>query len=140
MSQARRRVHQGVLKPLRRPLLWLGLWLLAVALVVVLSLVPPPQMPMPQHGDKVEHLLAYAVLAAGLVQVLVPGRTLVLAGAGLVLLGVALEWMQGSFTATRQPDIADAVANTVGVILGLLSAVSPWRDALLRLERRIGGG
>ena len=54
----------GALKPLRRAWLWAGLWWLAVAVVVVLSLVPPPPMELPRHGDKAEHLLAYALLAA----------------------------------------------------------------------------
>ena len=50
----------GSVKALRWPWLWLGLWWLAVLVVVVLSLVPPPPMDMPKHGDKFEHLLAYA--------------------------------------------------------------------------------
>ena len=45
-----------------------------VLVVVVLSLVPPPPMDMPKHGDKFEHLLAYAVLAAVAGQVWRPGR------------------------------------------------------------------
>ncbi len=130
----------GILKPLRRPRAWLGLWWLAVASVVVLSLVPPPPMPMPQHGDKIEHLLAYAALSAGLVQLLRPGRALMLGCLGLVLLGLVLEWAQGSLTATRKAEAADALANALGVVLGLLSAWSPWRDALLRLDRRMARG
>ena len=79
----------GALKPLRRPHLWLGLWLLAVAVVCVASLTPPPPMELPRHGDKVEHLLAYAALAAAAVQVFRPGRALWAAGIGLVLMGVS---------------------------------------------------
>ncbi|AKC86522.1 hypothetical protein [Pseudoxanthomonas suwonensis] len=123
----------GALKPLRRPRLWLGLWWLAVLAVVVLSLTPPPAMELPRHGDKLEHLLAYALLAAAAVQLFRPGRRLLAIGAGLVLMGVALEFAQGALTATRQADPADALANTVGVALGLLTALTPWRDALSRL-------
>ncbi|KAF1685187.1 hypothetical protein B1992_13060 [Pseudoxanthomonas broegbernensis] len=128
---------KGTLKPFRRPGLWLGLWCAAVALVVVLSLVPPPPLPLPRHGDKLEHLLAYALLSAAAVQVLAGRWRLLVAGAGLALLGMALEWAQGALTVTRQADMADAVANALGVGLGLLTALSPWRDALLRLERRL---
>ncbi|KAF1697138.1 VanZ family protein [Pseudoxanthomonas koreensis] len=124
--------HTGALKPLRKPWLWAGLWWLAVALVVVLSLVPPPPMELPRHGDKVEHLLAYALLAAAAVQVWRPGRPLLLAGLGLVLMGVLLEFAQGALTATRQADPADALANTLGVLLGLLTVLTPWRDLLPR--------
>ena len=135
MSAARR---AGALKPLQRPWLWAGLWWLAVLVVVVLSLVPPPPMELPRHGDKVEHLLAYALLAAAAVQVWRPGRPLLLAGLGLVLMGVLLEFAQGGLTATRQADPFDALANTVGVLLGLATAATPLRDVLLRWSGRRG--
>lgn len=108
-----------VLKPLRRPWLWLGLWLLAVAVVCVASLTPPPPVELPRHGDKVEHLLAYALLAAAAVQVFRPGRALAAVGVCLVLMGVGLEVAQGALTRTRMADPADALANTAGVLLGL---------------------
>ena len=94
-------------KPFRRPWLWLGLWWLAVLAVVVASLSPPPPVELPRHGDKVEHLLAYALLAAGAVQVFRRGAPLWLAGLGLVLLGIGLELAQGAFTATRMADPAE---------------------------------
>ncbi|MBO9717414.1 MAG: VanZ family protein [Pseudoxanthomonas sp.] len=123
-----------MLKPLRRPWLWLGLWCLAVAIVIVTSLTPPPPVVLPRNGDKVEHLLAYGLLAAAAVQVFRPGRGLLAVGAGLVLMGIALEFAQGAFTTTRMADPADALANTVGVTLGLLTVFAPWRDALLRRQ------
>ncbi|MFO7339832.1 MAG: VanZ family protein [Lysobacteraceae bacterium] len=122
----------GVLKPLRRPRLWLGLWLLALAVVCVASLVPPPPVELPRHGDKLEHLLAYAALAAAAVQLFRPGRALWTAGIGLVLMGAALELAQGALTATRLADPADALANTAGVLLGLGTRLTRWRDLLLR--------
>lgn len=118
-------------KPFRRPWLWLGLWWLAVLVVVVASLSPPPPVELPRHGDKVEHLLAYALLAAGAVQVFRRGPPLWLAGLGLVLLGIGLELAQGAFTTTRMADPADALANAAGVALGLLTVRTHWRDALL---------
>jgi VanZ family protein len=123
-----------MLKPLRRPRLWLGLWCLAVAIVIVTSLTPPPPVQLPRNGDKVEHVLAYALLAAFAVQVFRPGRRLFAVGMGLVLMGIALEFAQGAFTVTRMADPADALANTVGVVLGLLTVFAPWRDALLRRQ------
>lgn len=120
-----------VLKPLRRPSLWLGLWLLAVAVVCVASLTPPPPMELPRHGDKVEHLLAYALLAAAAVQVFRPGRFLLGVGVALVLMGIGLEFAQGALTATRMADPVDALANSAGVLLGLATVRSRLRDALL---------
>ncbi|WP_372017564.1 VanZ family protein [Pseudoxanthomonas sp. 10H] len=125
----------SALKPFRRPWLWLGLWWLAVMVVVVLSLTPPPAVELPRHGDKVEHLLAYAVLAAAAVQVFRHGMPLWLAGAGLVGLGIGLEVAQGALTTTRMADPADAVANAAGVVLGLLTTLTPGRDALLERFR-----
>lgn len=121
-----------LLKPLRRPWLWLGLWLLAVAIVCVASLTPPPAMELPRHGDKIEHLLAYALLGAAAVQVFRPGRFLLGVGVGLVLMGIGLEFAQGALTATRMADPADAVANSAGVLLGLATLRLRLRDVLLR--------
>src|SRR5690606_20933291 len=57
------------LKPLRRPWLWLGLWGLALAAVLVGSLLPAPELPQLPHGaDKLEHFGGYGLLAAFAVQ------------------------------------------------------------------------
>lgn len=37
-----------------------------------------------------------------------------------VLLGILVEILQGLLTTTRQPDVWDAVANSVGALLGLI--------------------
>lgn len=130
-------VMAGALKPLRRPRLWLGLWCCAIALVVMFSLLPAPDLPgVPPGGDKLEHFLAYGLLAAGAVQ-LFATRGALRAGIGLIALGIALEIAQGLFTATRMMDAWDALANTLGVLAGLATAWTPWRDALLRMQRRV---
>lgn len=48
MSDAR-----PLIKPLRRPRLWTVLWALAVLLVIVVCLIPPPPIPLPENSDKV---------------------------------------------------------------------------------------
>ena len=124
------------LKPFRRPQLWAGLWIAAIAAVVALSLSPPPPMPPVDSGDKLGHFLAYGALAAGAVQLYARWAALLGAGVGLVLLGIGIEYAQGALTATRMADPADALANTLGVVAGLAMRLTPWRDALLRLDRR----
>ena len=125
------------LKPFRRPRLWLGIWLMAVLAVVALSLMPPAPLPeLPSGGDKVEHFLAYCLLAMGAVQLFASRGPWLLAGAGLIAMGVGLEYAQGAYTATRMQDPFDALANTLGVIAGLATALTPLRDAWLRMERR----
>ncbi len=125
------------LRDFRRPRLWLGLWMLAIAGVVVLSLMPPPAMAVPQNFDKLEHMLGYAGLAACAGLLFDGWRAQLRAGTGLVLLGIALEFAQALLTQTRSADPADALANATGVAIGLLLALTPARDGLRRLDARL---
>ncbi|HRN60546.1 MAG TPA: VanZ family protein, partial [Chiayiivirga sp.] len=52
----------------------------------------------------------------------------------LVLLGIGLEYAQGAFTDYRTLDMRDALANTLGVIAGLGTQLTPLRDLLLRID------
>ena len=125
------------LKPLRWPWAWAALWCLAVALVVVASMLPGPDLPSPPGSDKLHHFLAYFLLAASAVQLFARWPALLGAGLGLVLLGIGLEHAQGAVTATRMADRLDALANTLGVIAGLATRLTPLRDLLLRIEARL---
>jgi len=51
-------------------------------------------------------------------------------------MGIGLEYLQAQMGLGRMLDRADALANTIGVLIGLATAFTPWRDALLRFERR----
>lgn len=130
-----RRPHLGrSFKPLRRPILWGGLWIAAIAVVVALSLAPSVPMPDVQGGDKLGHFFAYFALAASAVQLYARWPALLGAGIGLVLLGIGLESAQGALTDTRMQDPADALANTLGVIAGLATRLTPMRDLLVRID------
>jgi VanZ family protein len=97
-------------------------WVLSLVLVVTASLEPEPDMPMPfSSADKVYHWAAYAWLA------LLPffafkGTGAWSAALSMILLGAGLEAAQ-SFVPGRYPSIMDVVANTVGVITGILVAL-----------------
>lgn len=109
----------------------------AIVALVVVCLVPLDSLPpLPDNSDKVEHLLGYFLLAAAAVQLFGSRRALSLSAVGLVALGIGIEIAQG-FTAYRSSDPADAVANTLGVLLGMAMALTPWRDLLLRMEKRL---
>ncbi|WP_435770525.1 hypothetical protein [Nocardioides sp. SYSU DS0651] len=125
-----------MLKPFRRPPLWLGLWVAAVAAVVVGSLVSPPPTPDVPDGDKGLHLVAYVAVAVVTVQVFRRWGWLLSAAAFLVVLGAGLEVAQGTLTEDRVLDWRDAAANAAGVALGLGSGALPGRDTLLVLDRR----
>lgn len=124
------------IKPLRHARFWLSLWGAAVLAVIVVCLIPPPPLDLPQNSDKVEHFLAYFLLAASAVQVFATRRALWVAGVGLVLMGVGIEWAQGALTDNRMADPIDALANTSGVVAGMLTALTPLANLLLRLQPR----
>jgi len=124
------------LKPFRRPWLWAGLWVLAIAAVVVGSLVPGRDLPAVPVSDKFEHFAAYAVLAAGAVQLFARRVSWAFVCLLLVLMGIGLEILQAEMALGRMLDRNDALANTIGVLLGLATSLTPWRDALLRLDPR----
>jgi VanZ family protein len=112
------------------------MWCLAIAAVWVFSLMPPPPMPDFASSDKVSHFLAYFVLAACAVQLFRNWTSLLGAGLALVLMGIAIEHAQGALTDNRMMDAKDALANTLGVIAGLATRLTPLRDLLLRIDGR----
>jgi VanZ family protein len=127
---------RSALKPLRRRWLWSGLWSVSIAVVIVASLLPASGLPEVGGGDKLHHFLAYFLLAATAVQLYARWPSLLGAGLALVLMGIGLEHAQGILTQTRMADRWDALANTLGVIAGLATRLTPWRDALLRYDPR----
>lgn len=101
--------------------LWRGLGWIGVLLTLGISLMPPPLRDDGNGGDKLVHLAGYAVLMFWWAQLVLQRRwQLALAVAAF---GLAIEGLQG-LTPDRQPDLADALANSLGVGLGWLAARS----------------
>ena len=127
----------GALREFRRPKLWLGIWIFGWVLCVVLSLIHPPRIDVAvPDGDKIGHFLAYAVLSAWAVMLFATRRGWMLAALALVALGVGMEFAQGALTDYRMQDPRDAIANTLGVLLGLGVAMTRMRGLLQALDRR----
>ena len=136
MSGSPRRFGKS-LKPFRHPWWWSALWIIAVAVVVIGSLVPAHDLPeVPRGFDKIEHFGAYAALAAGAVQLFQRRLSWGFVCVLLVLMGIALEYLQAQMGLGRMLDRQDALANAVGVLLGLATAFTPGRDLLLKIDRR----
>lgn len=126
-----------MLRAFRFPGLWLGLWVLGWALCIALSLLPPVALPGPAHSDKLGHFLAYFMLSAWAVGTFRTRRAHLLAALGLVALGIALEVAQANLTRVRLGDVRDALANTLGVAVGLSLTFTPLRFVLERVDRKL---
>ncbi|MFB9053313.1 VanZ family protein [Formosa undariae] len=80
----------------------------------------------PKNTDKVFHFLAYCLLSLLWYIVFKYGykwaqaKALLITGVVSISFGVLIEYLQGALTETRQFDVLDIFANSVGVILMLL--------------------
>ncbi len=124
------------MKPLRHRKAWLALWLCGVAALVVVCLLPSPDLPDLHASDKLEHATAFALLAASAVQLFERWRALLFVALGLLALGIGIELAQGLFTTTRAMEAADVAADAIGIVVGLSVALTPLRDLLLRIAGR----
>ena len=98
------------------------LWLISIVVVAYLSLSPRVEMPCRFSGaDKLAHCLAYAWLGGlaffGFVEV----RAALVAAFFMIPLGMGLEIGQ-HYVPNREFSLADMIANSTGVILGMLMA------------------
>ena len=110
--------------PLAHAPAWLVASLVLVAGVVIGSLaLIGPDLPLPTHFDKLEHLVVYAALAlwfTGLVQ----RRHYWTVILGLAALGLALEYLQFAMRRGRMGDPWDMAANLLGIAAGVTLAVT----------------
>lgn len=111
-GRALRHPWRMVPRPLR-----ITVFLAACATIVWLSVAPTTAIPSVNMWDKFEHASAYlglALIAAWAFRV----KSWRLA-IGLFALGVGVEIAQATMGWGRQGDVLDAVANSVGIALGL---------------------
>ena len=93
-------------------------YLVCLAVLSCLELAPTQALPSPNISDKVQHMIAYAVLtAAGL---MLFARHLRLAIGFAFAFGVVLEFLQVVMGDGRQGDWRDAAANGLGVLVATL--------------------
>ena len=117
----------------RRLWSWLG-WLMVVS-VLVLSLMPL-SVDLSEGRDKVSHFVAYGSLMFRF-GMLFPGlRNQVISALGFVAMGIAVEYLQ-RMTGYRSFDVADMVANAIGVAIGWVVVQTPLRRLLQWVEGRL---
>ena len=120
-----------------------ALWLAAITVVIVGSLLPGTSMPMRaldmlQVSDKLEHFGAYAFLAF-LPAIHERKGFIVAAALGAVALGVALEYGQ-LYSGWRDFEYADMVADAAGVGCGLAAGIPLRATRIVRSVLSIHNG
>ena len=118
---------------LRKVWLFTG-WLL-IALVVYVSLIPALPSIDITAADKVAHVFAYATLTLWFLQ-LYPAERRAMLVIGFIMMGVALEFLQG-LTASRSFEYGDIAANTGGVVLGWLLVKTRLSNTLHVIEKHL---
>lgn len=131
----------SALRAFHWPQLWLGLWMLMIAAVVIGALAPSQALPRMWFpgADKLQHLAGYAALSGYAAMLFAGRRAHGVAAAGLVLLGVLIEGAQSALTASRQADLVDVLANAAGVALGQGLRVTRAAGLLQRIDTRLAG-
>lgn len=120
---------------LRFRLLWLIAGWMLVLLVIYLSLAPTSPPLTKNQGDKLEHILAYAVLMSWFVNIYMGMTSRTRIAVGLIALGVGLEFVQ-RWNGYRTFEMADMAANAAGVAAGWLSAPPHLPNYLHVIEKR----
>jgi VanZ family protein len=87
--------------------------------ITILSLLPPKSIEKIGEHDKINHFIAYAVLSLNLGFVVKRVKTYLFCIPLLFAYGLLLEYFQG-FVPGRQPSWLDALANSIGVVIGLI--------------------
>lgn len=117
---------------------WLTIGYALVALILYLSLTSQPiniEIGLP-FADKFYHALAYFVLMAWFGQLYHDKFRRYMIALTLIVMGVALEYLQG-FDVARMSEFADMVANTAGVVLAFFLTLTKAKNCLVNIEKVI---
>jgi VanZ family protein len=97
-----------------------SLFWVEVAFVTFLALVPSPSIPTAFiFWDKAQHTLAYTALSISGYFAFPKGLKHVFIG--LIIHGACIEVIQSTLTTTRFGEPLDVVANSIGVLIGLVA-------------------
>jgi VanZ family protein len=92
-----------------------------VLAIITLSLTPAPPHLNLEQGDKLGHFAAYGLVTLWFAQLYTALRQRIWLALGMVALGIALEFAQRA-TGYRSFEVADMVADALGVAIGWLAA------------------
>ncbi len=98
------------------------LFVVAIVLITDLALQPGSALPPRLFGtDKLEHFAAFMALTI-LARIACPGLPRLLSGLLLLVYGGGIEWLQDIGSVGRTASVADLVADTIGIVCGLVVA------------------
>ncbi len=123
------------MRDLKHRTLWIGVGTVMVAAVIVLSLVPPPEIPV-RRWDKAAHFATYFFLMLWFASIYAERATHHLLAAGFVGLGVALEFAQ-LMTGHRMFELTDMAANGAGVAMAWSLARTRAAEGLAWVDKHI---
>ena len=123
--------------PLAHRGVWIAGGIVLVAIVLLGSLLPVPVLGQPPGSDKLHHFVAYGTLALWFSGMVRPDRYWRIA-LGLLVLGAAIEIVQGIPGLGRTREAIDVLANAGGIALGLLAARVGLAGWCLQVERLFG--
>lgn len=122
-----------------RPLRYFGLWralgFILIAGILLLSLIPI-QADLGENKDKIGHFLAYGSLMFWFGVLYPSARRQLVTAIAFCAMGIGVEFLQG-MTSYRSFEVADMVANSVGVAIGWCVAFTPLKHALACSEKLI---
>jgi VanZ family protein len=124
----------SVLRPaLRFGPVWVALGLLIALAIAAGSLVPSRNLPNIGLSDKIEHALSYALLAFWFGSIF-GRRALPATLVALLAFGALMELLQGWMGMGRAADVKDMLANSLGILAGLLLCLTPLGNWPQRVE------
>lgn len=105
-----------------------------LALVAIFSLLPAPQISI-EGGDKVLHFFTYFILSSCFTVLVRFDKSLPFIVIGLCSYGVMIEFLQG-LTVYRSMEVFDMLANSAGVVSGLLIRMTSIPVLFRQIESR----
>jgi VanZ family protein len=127
-----------MLPELRLRTLWVFGGVCIALVIAYYCLTPGDNLPTVGVSDKIQHATAFLVLTLWLAGI-ISRRWHMALGVALVAYGGLLELGQGWLAWGRSADWLDLLADAVGVVIGLLLALTPlgrWARWLESLQRR----
>lgn len=117
---------------------WLAAGWLGITAIITLSLAPLQLDMTVDNGDKFGHLATYGLVTLWFAQLYTGLRSRIWLVVGMVALGITLEYAQRA-TGYRSFEVADMVADALGVVIGWLLAPPRLPNLLSWVEKHTTG-